>query len=174
MSTCKKKSTGEHSTNHFAHNFNYLISNKLKSFHNDTIESITLDKIEQWWRNNIHTPAASKNALMLLSKIFKHASSTGLYYLQNNPVNEFRRKMVITGQKTRKNNDIVSEYPEYLYNLCDPMDEQFKLNIITRNIIYMMSITGLKKNDILQLKAKQIENSHITIKKRNKFIQIVP
>ena len=171
----KKKASGEHSINHFAHNLNYLLSNKLKSFHNDTIESITLDKIEQWWRNNSHTPAASKNALMLLSKIFKHASSTGLYYLQNNPANEFRRKMVITGQKTSKKQlDIVSEYPEYLYNLCDPMDEH-RLNIITRNVIYMMTITGLKKNDILQLKAKQItDNSHITIKKRNKFIQVVP
>ena len=111
----KKKSTGEHSTNHSAHNLNYLLSNKLKSFHNDTIESITLDKIEQWWRNNSHTPAASKNALMLLSKIFKHASSTGVYYLQKNPANEFRRKMVITGQKTSKKQlDIDSQNPEYL------------------------------------------------------------
>ena len=83
--------------------------------------------------------------------------------------------MVITCQKTSKKQlDIVSEYPEYLYNLCDPMDEH-RLNMITRNVIYMMTITGLKKNDILQLKAKQVtDNSHITIKKRNKFIQVVP
>ena len=38
-----------------------------------------------------------------------------------------------------------------------------------------MTITGLKKNDLLNLKKSQItSNSHITFKKRNNFIQILP
>ena len=52
---------------------------------------------------------------------------------------------------------------------------EYSLNPITRNIIYLMTITGLKKNDILSLKKDQIiENSHISINKRKSFIQIVP
>ncbi len=170
-----KKSAGDHSFEHSRHNHNYLLSKKLRSFHNDSMESITVEKLEIWYRNNKHTPAATKNALMLISKIFKHATMTGFYHLQNNPAIELRSKLIITGQKTTKKQlDINDEYPEYLYHLCDPMSEH-KINIITRNIIYLMTITGLKKNDLLMLKKEQITgNSHITIKKRDNFIQIVP
>ena len=171
----RKKISGEHSVQHSEHNLKYLLSNKLKSFHQETLESITVEKLEIWFRNNKHTPAASKNALMLLSKIFKYATNSGFYHLQNNPVNELKDSIFISGQKTSKKQlDISNEYSEYLYNLCDPMNE-YCLNPITRNIIFMMTITGLKKNDILNLKKTQItENSHINIKRRNNFIQIVP
>lgn len=170
-----KKISGEHSDLHSEHNLKYLLSNKLKSFHHDNMEGITVEKLEIWYRNNKHTPAASRNALMLLSKIFKYATSTGFYHLQNNPVNELKDSLFISGQKiSKKQLDLETEYSEYLYNLCDPMDH-YQLNPITRNIIYLMTITGLKKNDVLKLKKKQIiDNSHININRRNSFIQIVP
>ena len=170
-----KKLSGEHSDQHSDHNSKYLIATKLKAFHEDNIGNITVEKLESWFRNNKHTPAASKNALMLLSKIFKYATATGFYHLQNNPVSELKDSLFIGNQKTSKKQlDLETEYSEYLYNLCDPMSE-YSLNPIMRNIIYLMTITGLKKTDILNLKKHQIiENSHININRRKSFIQIVP
>ena len=50
---------------------------------------------------------------------------------------------------------------------------QFKPNY--EEYYYLMTITGLKKTDILNLKKDQIiENSHININRRKSFIQIVP
>ena len=135
-----KKLSGEHSDQHSDHNSKYLIATKLKAFHEDNIENITIEKLESWFRNNKHTPAASKNALMLLSKIFKYATATGFYHLQNNPVSELKDSLFIGNQKTSKKQlDLESEYSEYLYNLCDPMSE-YSLNPITRNIIYLLSL----------------------------------
>ncbi|HJL92764.1 MAG TPA: tyrosine-type recombinase/integrase, partial [Woeseiaceae bacterium] len=170
-----KRTTGDHSLAHAHHNQNYLLSNKLASFHNDSMEDITLEKVETWHSKNKHTPAATESALMLLSKIFKFAIITGLNHLQNNPAQEFKSRNVFSKQKTSKKQlDINTEFPDYLYQLCDPMNNH-KLNTVTRNIIYLMTITGLKKNDVLNLKKDQItSNSHITIKKRNNFIQVLP
>ena len=170
-----KKTTGDHSLAHAHHNQNYLLSNKLASFHNDSMEDITLEKVETWHSKNKHTPAATESALMLLSKIFKFAIITGLNHLQNNPAQEFKSRNVFSNQKTSKKQlDINTEFPDYLYQLCDPMNNH-KLNTVTRNIIYLMTITGLKKNDVLNLTKDQItSNSHITIKKRNNFIQVLP
>ena len=170
-----KKTTGDHSLAHTHHNQNYLLSNKLATFHDDSMEDITLEKVETWHSKNKHTPAATESALMLLSKIFKFAIITGLNHLQNNPAQELKSKNVFSKQKTSKKQlDINTEFPDYLYQLCDPMDNH-KLNTVTRNIIYLMTITGLKKNDLLNLTKDQItSNSHITIKKRNNFIQVLP
>ena len=170
-----KKTTGDHSLAHSHHNQNYLLSNKLASFHEDSIQDITLEKVETWHAKNKHTPAATENALMLLSKIFKFAMITGFNHLQNNPAQELKSKNVFTKQKTSKKQlDINTEFPDYLYQLCDPMNNH-KLNTVTRNIIYLMTITGLKKNDLLNLTKDQItNNSHITFKKRNNFIQVLP
>ena len=170
-----KKTTGDHSLAHAHHNQNYLLSNKLATFHDDSMEDITLEKVETWHSKNKHTPAATESALMLLSKIFKFAIITGLNHLQNNPAQELKSKNVFSKQKTSKKQlDINTEFPDYLYQLCDPMDNH-KLNTVTRNIIYLMTITGLKKNDLLNLTKDQItSNSHITIKKRNNFIQVLP
>ena len=170
-----KKTIGDHSLAHSHHNQNYLLLKKLASFHDDFIQDITLEKVEAWYANNKHTPAATNNALMLLSKIFKYAIMTGFNHLQNNPAQELKLKTVFSQQKTSKKQlDIAIEFPDYLYQLCDPMNDH-KINIVTRNIIYLMTITGLKKNDLLNLKKSQItSNSHITFKKRNNFIQILP
>ena len=170
-----KKTTGDHSLAHTHHNQNYLLSNKLATFHDDSMEDITLEKVQTWHSKNKHTPAATESALMLLSKIFKFAIITGLNHLQNNPAQELKLKNVFSKQKTSKKQlDINTEFPDYLYQLCDPMDNH-KLNTVTRNIIYLMTITGLKKNDLLNLTKDQItSNSHITIKKRNNFIQVLP
>ena len=171
----KKFISGEHSKQHHRHNLNYLLNKKLISFHKISINDISVEQLESWYRNNKHTPAATRNALMLMSKIFKYSTLAGLAYIERNPVDGLKLSMNIKPQSIKKKQlDINIEYSDFLYELCDPMNEH-NLNRAIRNIIYLMLITGLKKNDILKLKKEQIVgNSHISIMKRNNFLQIIP
>ncbi|GIT34467.1 MAG: hypothetical protein Ct9H300mP4_07860 [Gammaproteobacteria bacterium] len=63
--------------------------------------------------------------------------------------------------------------PKILYRLWDPLNID-KVNRITRNAIYLLLISGLKKSDVLNLKWGQISNKKFIKFKRRNNIQVYP
>jgi integrase len=130
--------------------------------------------ITEWYKSLEETPTAANNALQFLSSVFSYAQTLNLIDTNSNPASIIR-KLNLTYPTIRRDRqiDLESELPKILYRLWDPMNTH-TVNRVTRNAIYLLLISGLKKSDVLNLKWGQISNKKFIKFKRRNNIQVYP
>ena len=152
----------------------YLLKNKLRPLLNKNINQISTELIIEWYKSLESTPTAANNALQFLSSVISYAQTLNLIDTSSNPASIIR-KLNLTYPTIRRDRqiDLESELPKILYRLWDPMNMQ-KVNRVTRNAIYLLLISGLKKSDVLNLKWGQISNKKFIKFQRRNNIQVYP
>ena len=170
----EKKNNKEYSELYFKHCKDYLFRNKLRVFHKLNIMTISHDMIHDWYDSVSNTPSSANSAMSLLTNIFSYAVTKNYLDFQLNPINSVNRiQLKYSNNKKNIQMDLKQELPRFIYQLWDPLNIH-DVNLITRYAIYMMLITGMKKNDVLKMKWSQVSNKKfIKIEKKN-FIQLFP
>ena len=170
----EKKNNKEYSELYFKHCKDYLFRNKLRVFHRLNIMTISHDMINDWYDSVSNTPSSANSAMSLLTNIFSYAVTKNYLDFQLNPINSVNRiQLKYSNNKKNIQMDLKQELPRFIYQLWDPLNIH-DVNSITRYAIYMMLITGMKKNDVLKMKWSQVSNKKfIKIEKKN-FIQLFP
>jgi len=170
----EKISKKEYSDQYGKYSLSYLLRNKLKHFHEKQISQISQFDINQWYKFNSNTPASRNNALRLMSSVFSYAATKNIIDSSFNPTKPFFKSENAYSPKTKDRQLIIdSELPKFIYQLWDPLAEN-KVDRLTRNAVFLLLITGLKKSDVLNMKWNQIySDSYIKISKKN-YIQIIP
>ena len=170
----EKKNNKEYSELYFNHCKNYLLGNKLRAFHKQNIMSITHNFINEWYESKSNTPSSANSAMSLLASIFSFAVTKNLIDFHSNPINLVNRiQLKYSNKKNNIQMDLKQELPKFIYQLWDPLNVN-NVHAITRYAIYMMLITGMKKNDVLKMKWSQVRDmKFINIKKKN-FNQLFP
>ena len=163
-----KEQKSEYSKNYADQCKTYLLKNKLQPLLTKNINQISTELITEWYKSLEETPTAANNALQFLSSVFSYAQTLNLIDTNSNPASIIR-KLNLTYPTIRRDRqiDLESELPKILYRLWDPMNTH-TVNRVTRNAIYLLLISGLKKSDVLNLKWGQISNKKFIKFKRRK------
>ena len=170
----EKKNNKEYSDLYFNHCKDYLLRNKLKKFHKLNIIAITHDLINDWYVSISNTPSSANSAMSLLTKIFSYAVTKNYIDFQSNPINLVNSvQLKYSNNKRNIQMDLKHELPKFIYQLWDPLNIH-KVNLITKYAIYMMLITGMKKNDVLKMKWSQVTNKKFIKIEKKSFIQLFP
>ncbi len=169
-----KEQKSEYSKNYADQCKTYLLKNKLQPLLTKNINQISTELITEWYKSLEETPTAANNALQFLSSVFSYAQTLNLIDTNSNPASIIR-KLNLTYPTIRRDRqiDLESELPKILYRLWDPMNTH-TVNRVTRNAIYLLLISGLKKSDVLNLKWGQISNKKFIKFKRRNNIQVYP
>ncbi len=164
----------EYSYEFASHSSKYLLNNKLKYFHKINIGQITKEKIEDWYNQEKRTPAARHNALRLMSSVFSYAGTQNIVEKSFNPTSKmFNEGMSYQPKSKDIQLSLDNELPNFIYQMWDPLNNN-KVDRLSRNAIYFMLFTGIKKSDVLNMKWSQITgNSYILIEKKN-YKQMLP
>jgi len=164
----------EYSYDFANHSSKYLLNNKLKYFHKINIAQISEDKIKDWYNQEKATPAARHNALRLMASVFSYAGTQNIIEKSFNPTNSIFNSGLSYRPKSKDIQlSLDNELPKFIYQMWDPLNIN-KVDRLSRNAIYLMLITGIKKSDVLNMKWSQITgNSYILIKKKN-YKQMLP
>ena len=170
----EKESKKEFSERYSEYSHAYLLTKKLKRFHKFQINQINKSDIKVWYDDNADTPASRHNALRLMSSIFSYAITRNLVDSSVNPTKSFfTGENIYKPQARDRQLSLDTELPKVIYQLWDPLNEN-KVDRLTRNAIFLLLITGLKKSDVLNMRWEQIHSdSYIKIDK-NKINQIIP
>ena len=109
-----------------------------------------------------------------MSSIFSYAITRNLVESTVNPTKSFfTGENIYKPQARDRQLSLESEVPKFIYQIWDPLKEN-KVDRLTRNAIFLLLITGLKKSDVLNMRWEQIHSdSYIKIDK-NKINQIIP
>jgi integrase len=109
-----------------------------------------------------------------MSSVFSYAATKNIVDSSFNPTKPFFKSENAYSPKTKDRQLIIdSELPKFIYQLWDPLAVN-KVDRLTRNAVFLLLITGLKKSDVLNMKWNQIySDSYIKISKKN-YIQIIP
>ena len=152
----------------------YLLRNKLKPLLSFNINKISTEIIIEWYRTLEKTPTAANNALKLLSSVFSYAELLNITAKNSNPTAVIKRlSLGYPNKKRDKQIDIQLELPKLIYRIWDPLNIA-KVNRSTRNAIYLLLLSGLKKSDVLNLKWSQINDNKFIKFKRRGYIQFYP
>ena len=109
-----------------------------------------------------------------MSAIFSYAITKNLVDNTLNPTKSFfNGENIYKPQARDRQLSLNTELPKFIYQLWDPLIEN-KVDRLTRNAIFLLLMTGLKKSDVLNMRCDQIHSdSYIKIDK-NKINQIIP
>tara|TARA_B100000586_G_scaffold10354_1_gene7192 strand:+ start:1608 stop:2876 length:1269 start_codon:yes stop_codon:yes gene_type:complete len=164
----------EYSHNFATHSSKYLLNNKLKYFHKINIAQISEEKVKAWYNQEKTTPAARHNALRLMSSVFSYAGTQNIVEKSLNPTSTiFKNGLSYQPKSKDVQLTLDNELPKFIYQMWDPLNTN-KVDRLSRNAIYFMLFTGIKKSDVLNMKWSQISgNSYILIEKRS-YRQMLP
>ena len=153
---------------------NYLLRNKLKPLLGLNINKISTEIIIDWYRALEKTPTAANNALKFLSSVFSYAEILNITEKNSNPTSVIKRLSLSYPNKIRdKQIDTRLELPKLIYRIWDPLNIT-KVNRSTRNAVYLLLLSGLKKSDVLNLKWSQINDNKFIKFRRRSYIQFYP
>ena len=158
----------EYSHNFATHSSKYLLNNKLKYFHKINIAQISEEKVKAWYNQEKTTPAARHNALRLMSSVFSYAGTQNIVEKSLNPTSTiFKNGLSYQPKSKDVQLTLDNELPKFIYQMWDPLNTN-KVDRLSRNAIYFMLFTGIKKSHVLNMKWSQISgNSYILIEKRS-------
>ena len=164
----------EYSFEFASHSTNYLLNKKLKYFHKMNIAQITEEKIKDWYNQEKTTPAARHNALRLMSSVFSYAGTQNIVEKSYNPTSIlFKNGLSYQPKSKDVQLTLDNELPKFIYQMWDPLKTN-NVDRLSRNAIYLMLFTGIKKSDALNMKWSQISgNGYIMIEKRS-YKQMIP
>jgi integrase len=109
-----------------------------------------------------------------MSSIFSYAITKNIVDSNLNPTKSFfTGENIYKPQARDRQLSLENELPKFIYQLWDPLIEN-KVDRLTRDAIFLLLMTGLKKSDVLNMRWDQIHSdSYIKIDK-NKIKQIIP
>ncbi|GIT36445.1 MAG: hypothetical protein Ct9H300mP6_03130 [Gammaproteobacteria bacterium] len=87
-----------------------------------------------------------------MSSIFSYAITRNLVDSSVNPTKSFfTGENIYKPQARDRQLSLDTELPKVIYQLWDPLNEN-KVDRLTRNAIFFLLITGLKKSDVLNMR----------------------